>query len=109
MANNLGSLLVEVLPKSATKEDALQLLLRLCDDDFSGRNGEEYTSNGALERGYTSDAENIFNMRLEKGETIIEAIYSTLKSQYEDPYYADYRIDITEQDDAYIIATTYMS
>lgn len=109
MANNLGNLLVEFLPQSATKEEALQVLLRLCDEDFSGRNGEEYTSDKVLEKGYNSDAEDVFNMHIERGEMIIEAIRLTLSAQYEDAYYIDHRIDIKELNEVYIIATTYMS
>ena len=106
----MAALNVNVLPKSATKEEALEVLLTLCDDDFNGNNGEEYISDEALESGYKSDAECYFNQKLKAGFSLINALEETLTFQYRnDSYYDDYEVEVLEHTDCYFIATTYVS
>ena len=110
MAATLGNLNIEVLSKTASQEEALRVLLALCDDDFNGNNGEDFICQEALEAGCQSDAEYYFKQNLAKGLTLIEAIEDVLTAQFEsDSYYDDYRVEVVEHEDFYIIATTYLS
>lgn len=104
-----ANLKINFLPRDASKEEALNVLLELCDDDFNGTNGKDYTHKGILDAGYSSNAEYYFEGGLIDGLSNIDAIRETLKTQYEsDSYYYDYEIEIMSHEAGHFIATTYV-
>lgn len=110
MSRCLSSLKTVILAKSASEKEALGVLLELCDEDFSGRNGDEYVWECALAAGCDSNAEYCFKEALAEGVSYIEAIQYALKTQYVgDSYYYDYEIEVMEHDTCYFIATASMT
>ena len=111
MANTLGSLKIEVLSKTATQEEALKVLNKLCDDDFNGNNGEDYVFDNALKAGFKSNAAYYLDLNLAVLDSPLEAVMNALTAQYESDtdYYKEYQIKTIEQADSYVIATTYLS
>lgn len=105
-----ANLKINFLPESASKEEALNVLLELCDDDFNGKNGKDYIRKDALESGYSSNAEYYFEGGLISGLSSVDAIQETLKTQYEsDSYYYDYEIEIMSHEAGHFIATSYIT
>ena len=101
---------VNVLEKTASKDESLSVLLELCDEDFNGNNGKDYTYPEALEAGYESTAAYYFDAALQEGKSYIQAIECVLKTQYEgDSYYCNYAIEILDHDTCYFIATTHVA
>lgn len=109
MSHRIGNLKVNFLSKNASEEEALNVLLELCDDDFNGVNGKDYVSPAALEAGYHSNAEYYFEEAKNDGLSNIDAIKEVLEIQYDrDSYYYDYAIEVLSRENGHFIATTYV-
>ena len=78
------------------------------DFDMNGTNGLEYTSDEALEKGYTSDLEYYLETAVSLHGKTKKAIVHALQLAFSDDDYVDYQYVILEKEDGFIVSVAYM-
>lgn len=110
MSKRLDTLFLSLIPKEATKEEVLAILLNCCDDDFNGTNGATYVHEEFKTLGYSSNAAYYFDQVWDSHLNHAEKIEHVLLIQYgeNEDRYADYKIETTETETDYVLAAVSM-
>lgn len=89
------------------KEKLKELLAECCNNDFNGKNGEEYYIKKNVFGKEISMSE-LDSIWLDvKGLSEKEIIYKVLKANYSNPYYSYYNIKVKEDKDKIIFSCLY--
>lgn len=86
------------------RESLLEDIFALVDLDFSGVNGNEFTSKKALKAGFKSDLEYQVDKSLKENPNLEKAVDKVLSENYKDSYYEDAKVFTYSINDNEVVA-----
>lgn len=113
MAYDLENLEMVTISETESKEQVMETLRLICDEDFSGKNGSDYTSQEARDAGFNSDFDYHFEdlWADRTSRTLGDLAVLLLSSQYESSpsYYKAHETNYKQVGTTFVIATVAMS
>lgn len=98
----------EIISTNATKEDVENFLKKITDEDFNGKNGDDYyiEVNGTEMSKLNAHMLN-FKAGCDDWE-LVEFIEKVLKNNYSDGYYVDSKIEVFQVENSIVACVSYI-